>query len=100
MPLVDPDERMLVIAMDHARALGAVRGLEDPGALIDTMIEAGADAVMTSFGTVKAYRERLVGRVPVYLRLDGGPSIGKEEWLRKTEGGALHNPRGHRALGG
>jgi class I fructose-bisphosphate aldolase len=78
MPLVDPDERMLVIAMDHARALGAVRGLEAPGTLIDTMIEAGADAVMTSFGTVKAYRERLVGRVPVYLRLDGGPSIVKE----------------------
>lgn len=99
MSLVDPDERMLVIAMDHARALGAVRGLEDPGALIDTMIEAGADAVMTSFGTVKAYRERLVGRVPVYLRLDGGPSIVKEKWLENTEWSLLHTLEDAELLG-
>ena len=39
---------------------------------------------MTSFGTVRAYREWLVGRVPVYLRLDGGPSIVKEKWLEKV----------------
>ena len=64
--MLEVEGKQLVVAMDHARAMGAVRGLEDAGAVIDTVIEAGADGIMTSFGTVKAYRDRLIGRVPVY----------------------------------
>lgn len=84
------DRPRLVVAMDHARAMGAVAGLEDPGAVLDRVLEAGADAVMTSFGVVKRYRNRLIGRVPTFLRLDGGPSLLKERWLENTEWSLLH----------
>lgn len=99
MPLFDLAKRHLVVAMDHARAMGAVPGLEDPGRVIDTVIEAGADAIMTSFGVVKHWRERLIGRVPVFLRLDGGPSIVKERWLENTQWSLLHTLDEAEALG-
>ncbi|MFO1036031.1 MAG: hypothetical protein U1E45_04230 [Geminicoccaceae bacterium] len=95
----DPYGKQLVVAMDHARALGAVAGLEDPGKVIDTVIEAGADAIMTSFGTVKKYKDRLIGRVPVYLRLDGGPAVVHEKWLENTEWTLLHTVEEARLLG-
>lgn len=90
MAKVEIDKPQLVVAMDHARAMGAVPGLIDAGRVIDTVIEAGADAIMTSLGTARRYKERLVGRVPVWLRLDGGPSLVKEGWLENTEWSLLH----------
>ena len=99
MPVYDSSKKQLVVAMDHGRALGAVQGLEDPGKVIDTVIEAGADAIMTSFGVVKRWRSQLVGRVPVFLRLDGGPSIVKEKWLENTEWSLLHTLDEADALG-
>lgn len=90
MATVDVHKPQLVVAMDHARAMGAVPGLVDAGKVIDTVIEAGADAIMTSFGTARHHKARLVGRVPVYLRLDGGPSLVKEGWLENTEWSLLH----------
>jgi DhnA family fructose-bisphosphate aldolase class Ia len=95
----DLKKKHLIVAMDHGRALGAVPGLEDTGKVIDTVIEAGADGIMTSFGVVKHYRERLIGRVPVFLRLDGGPSITKEKWLENTEWSLLHGLDEADALG-
>jgi DhnA family fructose-bisphosphate aldolase class Ia len=86
----DLNKKQLVIAMDHARAMGAVSGLVDAGRVIDTVLSAGADSIMTSFGTVKRYRDRLIGRVPVYLRLDGGVSLIQERWLENTEWKLLH----------
>ena len=91
MPRFDVTNKQLVVAMDHGRALGAIEGLEDPGRVIDTMIEAGADAIMTSFGVVKRYRERLIGQIPTILRLDGGPSCYREDWLNYTEWTLLHS---------
>jgi DhnA family fructose-bisphosphate aldolase class Ia len=99
MPSFDARKRQLIVAMDHGRALGAVAGLEDPGQVIDMAIANGADGIMTSFGVVKRWRERLVGRVPVFLRLDGGPSIVKEPWLRNTEWSLLHTLDEADALG-
>jgi DhnA family fructose-bisphosphate aldolase class Ia len=99
MPAFDVSRNQLVVAMDHGRAAGAIAGLEDPGKVIDTVIEAGADAIMTSFGVVKRWRERLVGRVPVFMRIDGGPSAHKEEWLRNTEWSLLHTIDEADALG-
>ena len=46
-------DKALVVAMDHARTLGVVTGLEDPGAVLDRVIAAGADAIMTSYGVIK-----------------------------------------------
>jgi class I fructose-bisphosphate aldolase len=90
-PVLASDGKALVVAMDHARTFGAVEGLEDPGTVIEAAVDAGADAVMTTFGVVKRYRERLIGRVPTFLRLDGGPSLYREDWLAYTEWSLLHS---------
>ena len=82
--------KQLVVAMDHARAMGPVAGLEDPERVIEEVIDAGADAIMTSFGTIKTYKDILIDQVPTYLRLDGGPSITKEAWLENTQWKLLH----------
>src|ERR1700737_114527 len=84
-------EKALLVALDHAQTLGVVPGLEDPGRVLDTVIEAGADGIMTSYGVIKRYGERLIGRVPTFLRLDGGPSIFREDWLKYTEWSLLHS---------
>ncbi len=81
----DLDRPRLVVATDHARATGAVAGLEDPGAVLDRVLDAGADAVTTSCGVVERCRGRLIGRAPTYLQLDGGPSFLRERWLENTE---------------
>jgi class I fructose-bisphosphate aldolase len=92
-------EKALVVAMDHARTLGVVPGLEDPGAVVDRVLDAGADAVMTSYGVIKHYRSRLIGRVPTFLRLDGGPSIYLEDWLKFSDWRLLHTVEDARRLG-
>ena len=99
MPKFDVTEKQLVVAMDHGRALGAIEGLEDPGRVLDGVIAAGADAIMTSYGVVKRYRERLIGQVPTILRLDGGPSHYREDWLKYTEWTLLHAVQDARELG-
>lgn len=99
MPSFDARRNQLIVAMDHGRALGAVAGLDDPGRVIDTVLGAGADGIMASFGVVKRWRERMVGRVPVFLRLDGGPSIVKEPWLQNSEWSLLHTLDEADALG-
>ncbi len=95
----DRNKKQLVVAMDHARAMGAVEGLEDPGAVIDIAVEAGADAIMTSYGVVKRYKERLIGRIPTLLRVDGGPSFYREDWLKNTKWSLLHTVEDAEALG-
>ncbi len=92
-------EKALVVAMDHARTLGVVPGLEDPGLVLDRVLAAGADAVMTSYGVIKRYRDKLIGRVPTYLRLDGGPSKYLEDWLYYSEWSLLHTVEDARRLG-
>jgi DhnA family fructose-bisphosphate aldolase class Ia len=92
-------DKALVVAMDHARTLGVVPGLEDPGKVLDRVLDAGADGVMTSYGVIKQYRSRLIGRVPTYLRLDGGPSIYLEDWLKYTQWSLLHTVEDARRLG-
>jgi fructose-bisphosphate aldolase, class I len=91
VPVLASDGKALVVAMDHARTFGAIEGLENPGAVIDDAIEGGADAVMTTFGVAKHYREQLVDRIPTILRLDGGPSLYREDWLAYTEWSLLHS---------
>jgi DhnA family fructose-bisphosphate aldolase class Ia len=99
MPGYDSSKRQLVVAMDHGRALGAIAGLEDPGRVVEMVVEAGADAIMTSFGVIKRYRDRLIGRIPTLLRVDGGPSRYREDWLKYTEWGLLHTVDDARHLG-
>jgi fructose-bisphosphate aldolase, class I len=91
VPILASDGRALIVAMDHARTYGAIEGLEDPGAVIEAAVEGGADAVMTTFGVAKRYREQLAGRIPTIIRLDGGPSLYRENWLAYTEWSLLHS---------
>lgn len=95
----DFSRNQLIVAMDHARAFGTVEGLEDPGRVIDVVIAAGADGIMTTFGVLKRYRERLIDRIPTILRLDGGPSLYREDWLANTEWRLLHSVEDARNLG-
>jgi DhnA family fructose-bisphosphate aldolase class Ia len=99
MSKFDRHQKQLVVAMDHARAMGAVEGLEDPGAVIDMAIEAGADAIMTSYGVIKRYKDRLIGQIPTLLRVDGGPSFYREDWLKNTAWRLLHTVEDAEALG-
>lgn len=92
-------DKALVIAMDHARSLGVAPGLEKPGEVLDRVLDAGADAVMTSYGVIKHYRAKLIGRVPTFLRLDGGPSIFREDWLHYSDWRLLHTVEDARRLG-
>ena len=92
-------EKALVIALDHAQTLGVVEGLENPGQVLDEVIAAGADGIMTSYGVVKKFGPQIFGRVPTFLRLDGGPSMYKEDWLKYTEWSLLHSVEDARALG-
>lgn len=92
-------ERALVVAMDHARTLGVVPGLEDVGATLDRVLDAGADGIMTSYGVIKHFKDKLIGRVPVFARLDGGPTVFREDWLRYTEWSLLHTVEDARRLG-
>jgi fructose-bisphosphate aldolase, class I len=84
-------EKALVVALDHAQAYGVVEGLEDPGKVLDEVMEAGADGILTSYGVVKKYRNRILGRVPLFMRLDGGPSMYRQDWLKYTEWSLLHS---------
>src|SRR5919107_96225 len=91
VPILASDGKALIVAMDHARTHGAIGGLEDPGAVIEASVDGGADAVMTTFGVAKRYREQLAGRIPTIIRLDGGPSPYREDWLAYTEWSLLHS---------
>jgi DhnA family fructose-bisphosphate aldolase class Ia len=48
---------------------------------------------------VKKYRDRLIGRIPTTLRLDGGPSLFRQDWLAYTEWSLLHSVDDALALG-
>src|SRR5215210_4100853 len=90
-PILAADGKALIVAMDHARAYGAIEGLEDPGTVIEASIDSRADVIMTTFGVAKRYREQLAGRIPTIIRLDGGPSLYREDWLAYTEWSLLHS---------
>ena len=98
MQTIDFDTPRVVVALDHARYFGVVPGLEQPQPVLETVIEAGADAIMTSFGVIKHCRD-VVTRIPTLMRLDGGASVYREQWLQATEWRLLHTVEEARKLG-
>lgn len=89
--LLASNGRAVIVAMDHARTFGVIEGLERPDRVIEEVIRAGADGIMTTFGVLKQYRSLIADRVPVIMRLDGGPSQYREDWLAYTEWALLHS---------
>lgn len=70
------DGRAFVLAMDHG-ALMPSPALKDPGRVIREAVAGGVDAVLTTYGVLKACQKDL-GRTGVILRADGGASTLKK----------------------
>jgi DhnA family fructose-bisphosphate aldolase class Ia len=68
-PLLADDGHVVVVAIDHALYSWPCEGLEDRATLIATVAEAGADAIIASYGTIRAYRRAFGASQPI-LKLD------------------------------
>jgi class I fructose-bisphosphate aldolase len=77
------DDRTVILPIDHGAALDVLPALANPGYVINRSFEAGADAVLTTFGIARRYEKELAGR-GLILRMDGGNSQ-----LGNTSGDAL-----------
>jgi DhnA family fructose-bisphosphate aldolase class Ia len=67
--LLAPDGRLLVVAIDHALYSWPHPGLVDRAGLIATVVEAGADALIVSYGTLRDHAGELAGARSI-LKLD------------------------------
>lgn len=77
------DGRALIVAMDHG-SQGPMPGLEKPRRVLDEVVQAGADAILTSFGIATTY-VRQIERCGLIVRIDGGSGFGTEDvhvWQR------------------
>ena len=86
--LFGPDGRLLLVAMDHAIFMGPVDGLD-----LTTMaavVRAGADAIMTTFGTARraAQTTELLGQAALVLSLDVHAAEPEEQVLNALRLGA------------
>ncbi|MBO9344119.1 MAG: fructose-bisphosphate aldolase [Chloroflexi bacterium] len=90
-PLSLNKERSLIVAMDHGRTHGVIQGLENPRTVLETIVSSGIDGILTTFGVLKHFRSVIPHTLPVFLRLDGGPSIYSQDWLAYTEWDLLHS---------
>ncbi|NMC11555.1 MAG: hypothetical protein GYA34_01590 [Chloroflexi bacterium] len=71
--LFGEDGRTVIIAFDHAAYMGPMRGLENPGALLNAIRGTGVDAVLTNLGIARAFGSQF-GKLGLMLRADGGSS--------------------------
>lgn len=62
--------RMLCVPIDHGMQIGTLPAIAEPGRLIDTIVEAGVDAVIVNPGMLARHGHRLAGGPAVILRLD------------------------------
>jgi DhnA family fructose-bisphosphate aldolase class Ia len=64
------DGRLLLVAMDHAAFMGPVAGLDLP--TMGQVVAAGADAVMTTYGTARRVSESsaILGQAALVVSLD------------------------------
>lgn len=68
------DGNAIIVAMDHAGGGGPLPGLERPGETIARLVEAGVDAIMTSYGTARTFQAQLKGR-GLIVRIDSGDHL-------------------------
>ncbi len=67
--LFHKDGRALVVAMDHVRVFDTVTGLKDANAVIETVMGAGADAILAPLGTAAGAATAL-GNGGLWLSVD------------------------------
>lgn len=65
------DGRTVIVACDHASFMGPLHGLEEPGKVLDILVETGVDAVLTTRGILQRFGDRM-GRLGLILRGDVG----------------------------
>jgi len=68
------DRNSIIVAMDHAGGGGPLPGLEKPGETIAKLVEAGVDAIMTSYGTARTFQAQLKGK-GLIVRIDSGDHL-------------------------
>jgi DhnA family fructose-bisphosphate aldolase class Ia len=68
-PLFADTPRTVIVAIDHPLYMWPVTGLEDRRALIETVAEAGADALIASYGTLRDLGDAFAGCTRI-LKLD------------------------------
>ncbi|RIK41357.1 MAG: fructose-bisphosphate aldolase [Chloroflexi bacterium] len=93
------DGKALVIAMDHGRTEGVLQGIERPDKIFDQVLDAGADALMTTFGILKHYAPVLTGRIPTIMRVDGGISLFQHDWLDYSDWRLMYSIEDAQSLG-
>jgi DhnA family fructose-bisphosphate aldolase class Ia len=67
--LLAPDDRAVIVAIDHPLYSWPCPGLEDRAAVLRAVSEAGADAVISSYGTLRDLRDAFGDASPI-LKLD------------------------------
>ncbi len=67
--LLGPDGRALIVAVDHPLYSWPCPGLEDRAAVLRAVSEAGADAIICSYGTLRDLRTAFGASAPI-LKLD------------------------------
>lgn len=72
--IFQPNGNAIVVAMDHAGGGGPLPGLEMPGETIARLVDAGVDAIMTSYGTARSFQSELKGR-GLIVRIDSGDHL-------------------------
>jgi DhnA family fructose-bisphosphate aldolase class Ia len=68
-PPLAADGRAVIVAVDHPLYSWPCHGLEDREALLRSVVTAGADAVIVTYGTLRDCREALGSAMPI-LKLD------------------------------
>lgn len=72
--IFSPDGRTVIVAMDHAAYFGPLPGLERPGEMLRSVVQAGADAVLTTAGIAAQFGSDL-GKAGLIVRADGGSTV-------------------------
>jgi DhnA family fructose-bisphosphate aldolase class Ia len=65
------DGRVLIVAFDHGMIDGPAKGMEQPRATLEKIVAGGADAILTTYGTVTRFA-REIASLGLIMRLDGG----------------------------
>jgi DhnA family fructose-bisphosphate aldolase class Ia len=68
--------RSVVIALDHGMGSNVYPALANPAPVLEAIIAGGADAILTSPGVIRQFRDHLKS-VGVIMRVDGGNSTVK-----------------------
>ncbi len=69
--LFGADDKTVILPIDHGASLDVHPGLKRPDYVIERCLEAGADAVLTTFGVANTF-EKSLSRCGLILRMDGG----------------------------